>query len=91
MACFYLTPQQDEYNQIPELQVCLAEALFDIESILADPSAYSSAELCRLRDQIVSNLEHAWAITGGTENQLTGTMLQISQVVSVGFKEDHGS
>jgi hypothetical protein len=87
---FYLTPQQDDYNQIPELQVCLAEALYDIESILADPSAYPDEELCRLRDQIVSNLEHAWAITGGTEDQLTGTMLQISQVVAREFKEDHG-
>ncbi len=27
MPCFYLTPKQDEYNQIPELQVCIAEAL----------------------------------------------------------------
>ena len=23
---FYLTPQQDDFNKIPELQVCLAEA-----------------------------------------------------------------
>ena len=43
---FYLTPKQDDYNQIPELQVCLAEALYDIESILADPSVYSEEELC---------------------------------------------
>ncbi len=26
MPCFYLTPKQDEYNQIPELQVWLATA-----------------------------------------------------------------
>jgi ElaB/YqjD/DUF883 family membrane-anchored ribosome-binding protein len=82
---FYLAPEQDDHNQIPELQVCLAEALYDIESVLADPSAYPDEELCRLRDQIVSNLEHAWAITGGTEDQLTGTMLQISQVVARGL------
>jgi ElaB/YqjD/DUF883 family membrane-anchored ribosome-binding protein len=82
MACFYLTPEQDDFNQIPELQVCLAEALYDIESILADRSAYPDDELCRLRDQIVSNLERVWAITGGTEDELTGTMLQISQVVT---------
>jgi ElaB/YqjD/DUF883 family membrane-anchored ribosome-binding protein len=89
VACFYLTPKQDQYNQIPELQLCLAEALYDIESILADPSAYSDEELCRLRDQIVSNLERAWTVTGGTEDQLTGTMLQISQIVARGFQEDH--
>jgi hypothetical protein len=23
---FYLTPEQDDYNKIPELQVCIAEA-----------------------------------------------------------------
>jgi ElaB/YqjD/DUF883 family membrane-anchored ribosome-binding protein len=89
MACFYLTPEQDQYNQIPELQACLAEALYDIESILADPSAYPDQELCRLRDQIVSNLERAWAITGSTEDELTGTMLQISQAVMRGFQEGH--
>ncbi len=55
MPCFYLTPKQDELNQIPELQVCVAEALYDIESILADPSVFSGQELVRLRDQIVSN------------------------------------
>ncbi len=34
---YYLTPKKDDYNQIPELQVCLAEALYDIESsILLD-------------------------------------------------------
>ncbi len=26
---FYLTPKQDDFNQIPELQVCIAEALYD--------------------------------------------------------------
>ena len=26
MPCFYLTPKQDDFNKIPELQVCLAEA-----------------------------------------------------------------
>jgi hypothetical protein len=82
MSCFYLKPEKDDFNQISELQVCIAEALYDIESILADPSAYPEQELCRLRDQIVSNLERGWAIAGGTEDQLTGTMIQISQVVA---------
>ncbi len=36
---FYLTPKQDDFNQIPELQVCLAEALYDVDSIVADPGA----------------------------------------------------
>jgi hypothetical protein len=35
-----------------------------------------------LREQIGSNLEWAWEITGGTEDQLTRTMVQISQVVA---------
>ncbi len=32
---FYLTPKQDDFNQ--ELQVCIAEALYDVDSIVADP------------------------------------------------------
>jgi hypothetical protein len=88
---YYLTPEQDDYNQIPELQICLAEALYDIKSVLVDPGAYSDEELCRLRDQIVSNLERAWAITGGTEDGLTGTMIQISQAVAREFKEDRSA
>ncbi len=39
MPCFYLTPQQDNVNQ--ELQVCIAEALYDVDSIVADPGAYT--------------------------------------------------
>jgi hypothetical protein len=88
MPCFYLTPEREQYNQIPELQVCLAEALYDIESVLADPTAYPDEELCRLRDQIVSNLERAWAITGGSEDELTGTLMQISGAVAKEFRQD---
>ena len=33
MPCFYLNPKKDDYNQIPELQVCIAEALYDVDSI----------------------------------------------------------
>ncbi len=33
---FYLTPKQDDFNKIPELQVCIAEALYDVDSIVAD-------------------------------------------------------
>ncbi len=78
--------KQDDFNKIPELQVCIAEALYDIESILSDPGGYPYKEIVKLRDQIVSNLERAWEISGGDEDQLSGTMLQISQVVGREFK-----
>jgi len=38
---FYVTPKQDDFNKIPELQVCIAEALYDVDSIVADPGAYT--------------------------------------------------
>ncbi len=85
MPCFYLNPQQDDFNQ--ELQVCIAEALYDVDSIVADPGAYTREELASLPSQILSNLEQAWEITGGSEDQLTGTMMQISQVVAKQFKQ----
>ncbi len=82
---FYLTPKQDDFNQIPELQVCIAEALYDVEAVLSNPAAFKAEEIRTLRDQIVSNLERAWEITGGGEDQLTGVMVQISQVVAREF------
>ncbi len=30
MPCFYLTPKQDDFNQ--ELQICIAEALYEVEN-----------------------------------------------------------
>ncbi len=84
---FYLTPEQDDFNKIPELQVCIAEALYDIESILSDPGGYPYKEIVKLRDQIVSNLERAWEISGGDEDQLAGTMMQISHVVAQQFNK----
>ncbi len=77
---------EDDYNQIPELQVCIAEALYDAEAVLSNPSAFKAEEIRTLRDQITSNLERAWEITGGTEDQLTGVMVQISQVVAKEFR-----
>ncbi len=68
MPCFYLNPQQDDFNQ--ELQICIAEALYDVDSIVADPGAYTREELTSLHSQIVSNLEQAWELSGGSENQL---------------------
>ncbi len=82
---YYLTPKQDDFNQIPELQVCIAEALYYAESVLSNPSAFKAEEIRTLRDQISSNLERAWEITGRSEDELTGVMVQISQVVNVRF------
>ncbi len=64
----YLTPKQDDFNQ--ELQVCIAEALYDVDSIVADPEAYTIEQLATLHGQIVSNLERAWELLGGSEDQL---------------------
>ncbi len=88
MPCFYLTLKQDDFNKIPELQVCIAEALYDVDSIVADPEGYTKEELASLHSQILSNLEWAWELLGGSEDQLLGTMMQISQVVARGFRGD---
>ncbi len=82
---FYLTPKQDDFNQ--ELQVGIAEALYDVDSIVADPEAYTKEELAALRSQILSNLEQAWELSGGSEDQLLSTMMQISQVVARQFNK----
>ncbi len=84
----YLTPEKDDFDKIPELQVCIAEALYDAEAVLSNPNAFKGEEIRALRDQITSNLERAWAITGRTEDELTGVMVQISQVVAKQFKEN---
>ncbi len=83
---YYLTPEQDDCNQ--ELEVCIAEALYDVDSIVADPGAYTKEQLATLQSEIVSNLERAWEITGGSEHQLTGTMVEISQVGVRGFTKN---
>ncbi len=80
-------PEQDDFNQ--ELQVCIAEALYDVDSIVADPGAYTKEELATLHSQIVSNLEWVWEISGGSEDQLTATMMQISQVVARGLRGEN--
>ncbi len=88
MFYFCLEPTKDNFNQIAELEVCLAHAPYDAEAVLSNPSAFKAEEIRTLRDQITSNLERAWEITGGTEDQLTGTMVQISQVVAKQFKAE---
>ena len=40
MPRFYLTPKQDDFNKIPELQACIAEALYDGDLIRVDPEAF---------------------------------------------------
>ncbi|MEE9286863.1 MAG: hypothetical protein V3W33_02180 [Gammaproteobacteria bacterium] len=54
---------------------------------MANPEAYTKDELASLHSQIVSNLEQAWEITGGSEDQLTATTMQISQVVAQQFNK----
>ncbi len=56
------------------------------EAVLSNPSAFKPEEIRTLRDQIVSNLEQAWEVTGWSEDELTGVMVQISQVVAQQFK-----
>ncbi len=60
---FYLTPKQDDFNQ--ELQICIAEALYDVDSIVADPEAYTKEELASIHGQVMSNMVQAWEISGG--------------------------
>ncbi len=50
---YYLIPKQDEFDKIPELQVCIAEALYDAEAILSNPSSFKAEEIKTLRDQIM--------------------------------------
>ena len=50
---YYLTPKQDDFNKIPELQACIAEALYNVDSIVADPGAYTKEQL------IISLTAHA--------------------------------
>ena len=53
---------------------------------MPNPGAYTKEELATLHSQIVSNLEQAWELLGGSEDQLLSTMMQISQVVARQFK-----
>ncbi len=89
MPHVYLTPKQYDFNQ--ELKICIAEALYDVDSIVADPGAYTKEELAALHSQIVSNLEQAWELSGGSEDQLSGRMMQISRVVAQQFNKQEKS
>ncbi len=85
MSYFCLEPTKDNFNQ--ELQICIAEALYDVDSIVADPEAYTKEELATLHGQILPNLERAWELTGVSEDQLLSTMMQISGVVERQFNK----
>jgi hypothetical protein len=61
-----------------------------VDSIVADPGAYTKEELASLHSQILSNLEQEWEITGRSEDELTAVMVQISQVVAKQFKTEKG-
>ncbi len=50
--------------------------------------AYTKEQLASLHNQIVSNLEQAWELLGGSEDQLLSTMMQISQVVAQKFTRE---
>ncbi len=56
---------------------------------MANPGADIKEQLAILHSQIVSNLERAWELSGGSEDQLDGMTVQISQVVAKQFKENH--
>ena len=49
--------------------------------------AYTKEQLATLHSQIVSNLERAWELFGGSEDQLLSTMMQISHVVAQQFNK----
>ncbi len=51
------------------------------------PGVYTKEQLATLHSQIVSNLEQAWELTGGSEDLLLATMMQISQVVAQQFNK----
>ncbi len=80
---FYLTRKQEHFNQ--ELQAGIAEALYDVDSIVADPGAYTKEQLASLHSQIVSTLGRAWEIAGGSEDQSAEMMVQISRAVGQKF------
>ncbi len=66
----------------------LGQSLIELVSnLLSNPSAFKPEEIRTLRDQINSNLERAWEITGRSEDELTGVMMQISQVVARDYKK----
>ncbi len=50
---------------------------------MPNPGAYTKEELATLHSQIVSNLEQAWELLGGSEDQLLSTMMQVVMPANV--------
>lgn len=78
MCCFYLEPDEET----SELQVCLAEVLYDVSSLVADRDTHTKEELATLYGHISSNLERAWELTGGSEGELDSMALLVAEVAS---------
>ncbi len=45
MNSYYTLLGSPAYKKIPELQVCIAEALYDAEAVLSNPSAFKAEEI----------------------------------------------
>jgi len=71
----------------PRTATLYRRALYDVDSIVADPKAYTKEELASLHSQVLSNLEQAWELLGGSEDELLSTMMQISHVVAQQFNK----
>ncbi|MDH3673365.1 MAG: hypothetical protein OES46_19770 [Gammaproteobacteria bacterium] len=76
--CFYLEPD----NETPELQLCLAEVLYDVSSIATDPEGHTKEERATLYDHIAANLERAWELSGGSEGELDSMALLVAEAAS---------
>ncbi len=79
-------PQTRRLQQNPRIPNLYRRSLVRCGFNRGGPGAYTKEELASLHSQIVSNLEQAWELTAGSEDRLTGTMMQISQVVARPFK-----
>jgi hypothetical protein len=86
LAFFWFLNGMDDRQSTASIRI--AEALYDAGAVLSNPRAFKPEEIRTLRDQITSNLERAWEITGRSEDKLTGMMVQISQVVAKEFKAE---
>ncbi len=75
-------PNKTTSTKSPNSRSVSPNSKYDAEAVLSNPSAFKVEEIRTLRDQITSNLERAWELTGRSEDELTGVMVQISQVVA---------
>lgn len=78
MCCFYLEPDEET----SELQVCLAEVLYDVSSIVTHRDVHTKEELATLYSHISSNLERAWELTGAPEGELDSMAYLVAEIAS---------